>query len=350
MRIAFNRLFAAACLSLAVIFFSSLYSSAYSADTDSILGWLPPGTVEIRCVNGPVVAGKNDNPKPLNVNALSFLDFLQGTACGDLCEFLDCDKSQSRDFLAGKTVVTAVRGSQVINMEETGPNGAPLAVRAPKCDFWQYVDIIEFSEPINDELTADLLALSLKHSNFGASLVWEKPSKKYVRSMKLYLTVPDDHTVILSRSVSPSLLLAAVQRKNVHASNCVIPSNHIGWGYLDRQSDFWLFNAYPAAYKLQSWSSQPQGLDEFARSGYAVVAQYRRAKSSNVHFTYISNNPNAFALLKARLDNNFVTPRMRFNSRGNKIVPFEYTPIGNGPHDYYIVSAALYSMVLHEVH
>lgn len=339
-----------ACICLGAMVVAPFSSQAAPAKTDTILCWLPPGTVEIRCINGPVLVPQYDSTKPPDPYSLTLLEFVRGPASGNIGQFLTENGNRTLGTLGGKTISTSVRGSQVLELTATDLKSYSNVDPSSKTDCWPDVDIVEFAEPIKEELTTDLLSRSLKHSMMGANQVWQAQSRSFPRNLHLYLTIPDDHTVIMSSSTSPALLLAAVQRMKARATSCVIPGNHIGWSYLDRQSDYWFFNAYPAAHKNLGSSAQPHGLDEFARSALAVVAQYRPAKTSTLQFAYVSTSPNALALLKERLDHNFVTQRVRFTPRGNKIIQFDYQPIKSHMQDFSLLYAALYSMVGHEVH
>lgn len=339
-----------ACICLGAMVVAPFSSQAAPAKADTILRWLPPGTVEIRCINGPVTVPRYDSAKPQNPNSLTLLEFVRGPASGNIGQFLTENGNRTLGTLGGKTITTSVRGSQVLELTATDLKSYSNVDPSSKTDCWPDVDIVEFEEPIKEELTADLFSRPMKHSMIGENQVWQSQSPSFPRNLHLYLTIPDDHTVIVSSSTSPALLLAAVQRMKARATSCVIPANHIGWSYLDRQSDYWFFNAYPAAHKNLGSSAQPHGLDEFARSALAVVAQYRPAKTATLQFAYISTSPNALALLKERLDRNFVTPRVRFTARTNKIIQFDYQPIKSPMQDFSLLYAALYSMVGHEVH
>lgn len=339
-----------AFIALSTLIIAPLSAKAAPASADTILRWLPPGTVEIRCINGPVSVPKYDSAKPPDPYAITLLEFVRGPARGNIGHFLNEPGKRTSGCLAGKTISTSVRGSQVLELTATDLKSYSNVDPSSKTDCWPDVDIVEFEEPIREELTAELLSRPLKQSMIGANQVWQAQSSSFPRNLHLYLTIPDDHTVMVSSSTSPALLLAAVQRMKARATSCVIPANHIGWSYLDRQSDYWFFNAYPAAHKNLGSSAEPQGLDEFARSALAVVAQYRPAKTATLQFAYISTSPNALALLKQRLDLNFVTPRVRFTARTNKIIQFDYQPIKSPMQDFSLLYAALYSMVGHEVH
>lgn len=337
------------CICLGAAVLAPLSSQATPATADTILRWLPPGTVEIRCINGPVTVPQNDSSRPSDPLSSSLLKFMQGSAGGNISQFLADDTSPTRSALSGKTISTSVRGSQVLELAAADVNGYSAVDPKMKIDCWPDVDIVEFKEPIKKVLSADLLSRPLKHYMVSANQVWEAQSPTFPRNLHLYLTIPDDHTVMISSSTSPALLVAAVQRMKVRATSCVIPVNHVGWSYIDRQSDYWFFNAYPAANKNLGSSAEPRGLDDFAKSGLAVVAQYRPAKTAAFQFVYVSNSSNALALLKERLDINLITSRMRFAPRGSKIIPFDYLPNKGIELDLTLVNAALYSMVGHEV-
>lgn len=339
----------AACLAIAFVVFVPLSSQAAPATADNILHWLPPGTVEIRCINGPVSGAKDDNADPPEPLSGSLLEFMQGSAGGNISQFLTDNRRTTHSVISGKAISTSVRGSQVLELTAVDMKSYSAVDPNMKLDCWPDVDIVEFKEPIKKELTAELLSRPLKHSMMGANQVWEAQSRSFPRNLHLYLTIPDDHTVMMSSSTSPALLLAAVQRMKVRATSCVIPADHVGWSYIDRESDYWFFNAYPAASRNLGSSSEPHGLDDFAKSGLAVVAQYRPEKTAAFQFAYVSNSPNAQALLKERLDINLVTSRMRFTPRTSKIVQFDYLPTKAIELDLTLVNAALCSMVGHEV-
>lgn len=337
------------CICLGAMLVVPFSSQAAPATADTILRWLPPGTVEIRCINGPVHCAKDDSAEPSDSRSGSLLEFMQGSAGGNISQFLADSSSPTRSAICGKTISTSVRGSQVLELTAADMKSYLAVDPKMKIDCWPDVDIVEFKEPIKKELSADLLSRPLKHYMLGANQVWEAQSPTFPRNLHLYLAIPDDHTVMISSATSPALLLAALQRMKVRATSCVIPVNHVGWRYIDRQSDYWFFNAYPAANKNLSSSAEPRGLDDFAKSGLAVVAQYRPAKTAAFQFVYVSNSSNALALLKERLDINLITSRMRFTPRTSKIIAFDYLPNKGIELDLTLVNAALCSMVGHEV-
>ena len=338
-----------AFIALSTLIIAPLSAKAAPASADTILCWLPPGTVEIRCINGPVSIPKYDSAKPPDPLSGSLLDFMQGSAGGNISQFLADNRISTQSAISGKTISTSVRGSQVLELTAADMKSYSAVDPNMKIDCWPDVDIVEFAEPIREELTAELLSRPLKHSMMGANQVWQAQSRSFPRNLNLYLSIPDNHTVLMSSSTSPGLLLAAMQRMKSRATSCVIPANHVGWNNIDRQSDYWFFNAYPAASKNLGTSAEPHGLDDFARSALAVVAQYRPAKTPAFQFTYLSNSPNALALLKERLEVNLITSRMRFTPRSSKTIQFDYQPTGNIIQDLTCVNAALCSMVGHEV-
>ncbi|MFA6209646.1 MAG: hypothetical protein WC714_09505 [Candidatus Obscuribacterales bacterium] len=62
-----NRVFlsiTSACICLGAMVVAPFSSQAAPANADTILRWLPPGTVEIRCINGPVALPQDVSTRP----------------------------------------------------------------------------------------------------------------------------------------------------------------------------------------------------------------------------------------------------------------------------------------------
>lgn len=308
---------------------ASLASQAASLDTR--LTWLPTGTVEVYAINSPRPFTMPTEPKMPTSTLLALSTCLSGP-------ILQFDTKRSGNApLQEKTLLSSLRGSQLRHGQDS---------KGSQSSSWHQVDIFNFKEPVKEELISYLRSQGAKQIAGGRDSIWkaEPLGRSRFASPNYYLAVPDDYTIMISKSSDQRVLLESLQRYH-RKTPCAFSLNHPAWKHVNKRSDFWSIAFLPLAVPASNLCN-----DEFTSAATGVVAQFS-VKTNVYQIACLTKTTNSLALVRARVKQARIkeSSRLKLKSITTNVTGIGAYSMNHTEFDLMMILALMQALLCHQV-